>query len=115
MELQHVLWQNQWRIYLVSDQCIFIFQCMTKKKKNIILSENNKEKINLKENLLIMHPWWFIQTMGESMLIFAPNANSWRRLVLRILCTNLLRPNWGIDNRSVAFRIPSSKIKIIEE
>ena len=44
--------------------------------------------------------------MGESMLIFAPNANSWRRFVLGSYAPT--RPNWGIDNRSVAFRIPTS-------
>jgi len=44
--------------------------------------------------------------MGESMLVFAPNANSWRRLVLGSYAP--VTPNWGLDNRSVAFRIPSS-------
>ena len=49
------------------------------------------------------------KTMGESMLVFAPNANSWRRLVLGSYAP--VRPNWGLDNRSVAFRIPSSSNK----
>ena len=40
------------------------------------------------------------------MLVFAPNANSWRRLVLGSYAP--VTPNWGLDNRSVAFRIPSS-------
>ena len=40
---------------------------------------------------------------------FAPHANSWRRLVLGSYAP--VRPNWGLDNRSVAFRIPSSSNK----
>ena len=49
------------------------------------------------------------KTMGESMLVFAPNVNSWRRLVLGSYAP--VTPNWGLDNRSVAFRIPSSNLK----
>ena len=43
------------------------------------------------------------------MLVFAPNVNSWRRLVLGSYAP--VTPNWGLDNRSVAFRIPSSNLK----
>ena len=43
------------------------------------------------------------------MLIFAPNANSWRRFIKGSYAP--ISPNWGIDNRSVAFRIPSSDVQ----
>jgi len=45
-------------------------------------------------------------TMGESMAIYAPNANSYRRLVRGafVPCT----PNWGVNHRGVALRIPLS-------
>ena len=49
------------------------------------------------------------KTMGESMLIFAPNANSWRRFIKGSYAP--ISPNWGIDNRSVAFRIPSCDVQ----
>lgn len=44
--------------------------------------------------------------MGESMAIYAPNANSYRRYVRGafVPCT----PNWGINHRGVALRIPLS-------
>ena len=73
-----------------------------KKDKNIF-SENSKNKLNPK---LLNALGGLTKTMGESMLVFAPNANSWRRLVLGSYAP--VTPNWGLDNRSVAFRIPSS-------
>mgnify|MGYP001411154511 CR=1 FL=1 len=42
--------------------------------------------------------------MTESMLIFAPNANSYRRL--RPLTYAPTAPTWGWNNRTVALRIP---------
>jgi glutamine synthetase len=44
-------------------------------------------------------------TMGESMLVFAPHANSWRRFVSQSYAP--VSPNWGVNNRSVALRIPA--------
>ena len=43
--------------------------------------------------------------MGEAMLVFAPNANSYRRL--RPLTYAPTAPTWGWNNRTVALRIPS--------
>jgi glutamine synthetase len=45
-------------------------------------------------------------TMSESMAIFAPNANSYRRYVRGafVPCT----PNWGVNHRGLALRIPLS-------
>jgi glutamine synthetase len=43
--------------------------------------------------------------MGESMLLLAPNANSYRRFVLRSYAP--LAPTWGHNNRTVALRIPA--------
>ena len=48
-------------------------------------------------------------TMGESMLVFAPHANSWRRFVGRSYAP--VSPTWGVNNRSVALRIPAGDIK----
>jgi glutamine synthetase len=45
------------------------------------------------------------QTMAESMLIFAPNANSYRRL--QPLSYAPTAPTWGINNRTVALRVPA--------
>jgi glutamine synthetase len=45
-------------------------------------------------------------TMAESMLVFAPCANSYRRFVREAYVP--LRPGWGVNNRGVALRIPVS-------
>ncbi len=44
-------------------------------------------------------------TMAEAMLLFAPNANSFRRLKPRSYAPTA--PTWGYDNRTVALRVPS--------
>lgn len=45
------------------------------------------------------------QTMAESMLIFAPNANSYRRF--RHQSYAPMAPTWGVNNRSVSLRVPA--------
>ena len=44
-------------------------------------------------------------TMAESMLVFAPHANSWRRFVSQSYAP--IAPTWGANNRSVALRVPA--------
>ena len=44
-------------------------------------------------------------TMGEAMLVFAPHANSWRRFASQSYAP--VAPTWGVNNRSVALRIPA--------
>lgn len=44
-------------------------------------------------------------TMAESMLVFAPHANSWRRFVSKSYAP--VAPTWGVNNRSVALRVPA--------
>ena len=46
------------------------------------------------------------ETMAESMAIFAPNANSFRRLIPGNFAP--LAPNWGYNHRDVSLRIPVS-------
>ena len=41
---------------------------------------------------------------AEAMAIFAPNANSYRRLVAGSYAP--LAPTWGYENRTVALRLP---------
>ncbi|MCA3510727.1 MAG: glutamine synthetase [Rhodobacter sp.] len=48
-------------------------------------------------------------TMGESMLVFAPHANSWRRFASQSYAP--VSPTWGFNNRSVALRIPAGDIR----
>jgi glutamine synthetase len=43
--------------------------------------------------------------MAESMAIFAPNANSYRRFVSKSYAP--IAPIWGINNRSVSLRVPA--------
>jgi glutamine synthetase len=47
-------------------------------------------------------------TMGESMLVFAPHANSWRRFSSESYAP--VSANWGVNNRTVALRIPAGPV-----
>jgi glutamine synthetase len=46
------------------------------------------------------------KTLGDSMLILAPFMNSWRRLAATVYSPT--SDTWGIDNRTVAIRVPST-------
>jgi glutamine synthetase len=46
--------------------------------------------------------------MADSMVVFAPHANSWRRLASRSYAP--VAPTWGFNNRSVAVRLPAGPI-----
>jgi glutamine synthetase len=46
-----------------------------------------------------------LETMRESMAIFAPNANSYRRF--RANSYAPVAPTWGVNNRTVSFRVPA--------
>ena len=43
------------------------------------------------------------------MLVFAPHANSWRRFVSQSYAP--VAPTWGVNNRSVALRVPAGDAK----
>ncbi|WP_193175818.1 glutamine synthetase family protein [Oricola nitratireducens] len=45
------------------------------------------------------------ETMADSMLVFAPNLNSWRRFTRNSYAPT--SPTWGRNNRSVAIRVPA--------
>lgn len=47
--------------------------------------------------------------LNESMAIFAPNANSYRRF--RANSYAPIAPTWGINNRTVSFRVPAGPAK----
>jgi glutamine synthetase len=47
-----------------------------------------------------------LAAMPESLAIFCPNANSFRRI--RPGCFAPIQPNWGVNHRGVAIRIPVS-------
>ncbi|MDE2042285.1 MAG: glutamine synthetase [Alphaproteobacteria bacterium] len=49
------------------------------------------------------------QLLGESMAIFAPNANSYRRF--RANSYAPVAPTWGVNNRTVALRVPAGAPK----
>jgi len=50
-----------------------------------------------------------LKTMPESTAIFAPNANSYRRLLPEMFAP--VEPNWGVNHRAVAIRIPQADEK----
>ena len=45
------------------------------------------------------------QTMADAMLVFAPNANSYRRFRRQSYAP--VTPTWGVNNRSVSLRVPA--------
>lgn len=47
-----------------------------------------------------------LRRMPESMLVFAPHLNSWRRFAAQSYAP--IAATWGINNRSVAVRVPAS-------
>ncbi|MDX1480165.1 MAG: glutamine synthetase family protein [Woeseiaceae bacterium] len=49
------------------------------------------------------------KTMADATLIFAPNANSYRRLRPEMFAP--VEPNWGANHRNVALRVPASNEK----
>ena len=49
------------------------------------------------------------QTMAESMLVFAPHANSWRRFASQSYAP--VSTSWGVNNRSVALRVPAGDLR----
>ena len=50
-----------------------------------------------------------LTTMADSMIIFAPHANSWRRFAAKSYAP--VAPNWGVNNRSVAIRVPAGAVR----
>ncbi|NMD08006.1 MAG: glutamine synthetase [Phyllobacteriaceae bacterium] len=65
---------------------------------------------NPAENKLLMHAIGGLKAaMAESMLIFAPNANSYRRFRRNSYAP--VAANWGINNRTVSLRIPAGSAK----
>jgi len=67
------------------------------------------EKEEGKWNDAILHALGGMRTtMGESMLVFAPHANSWRRFANQSYAP--VSTNWGVNNRSVALRIPAGAL-----
>jgi glutamine synthetase len=69
--------------------------------KNIFVEEKDGEW-----NPTVLHALGGLRaTMGESMLVFAPHANSWRRFASQSYAP--VSPTWGVNNRSVALRIPA--------
>jgi glutamine synthetase len=48
------------------------------------------------------------ETMGDAMLVFAPHLNSWRRFANQSYAP--VSTAWGVNNRSVALRVPEGDI-----
>jgi glutamine synthetase len=62
------------------------------------------------QNELLLHAIGGLKAaMAESMLIFAPNANSYRRFRRNSYAP--VAANWGINNRTVSLRVPAGAAK----
>lgn len=64
------------------------------------------EQVEGQWNPAILHAMGGLRaTMGEAMLVWAPHANSWRRFANQSYAP--VSTTWGVNNRSVALRIPA--------
>ncbi len=70
--------------------------------KNVFVTKNNA---NSKTLLYALNG--LLELMPDAMLLFAPGANSFRRFVKDSYVPNAA--NWGINNRTVALRVPLSE------
>jgi glutamine synthetase len=68
--------------------------------RNVFASDNPAGSDELRQAIGGMK-----DTMAESMAVFAPNANSYRRFVSESYAP--IAPIWGINNRSVSLRVPA--------
>ena len=83
----------------------FHVSMLDKAGKNVFV-----EAVEGQYNPTILHALGGLRvTMGESMLVFAPHANSWRRFASQSYAP--VSPTWGVNNRSVALRIPAGDIR----
>lgn len=68
--------------------------------KNAFASEDPEGAPLLRQAIGGMKEW-----LGESMAIFAPNANSYRRFKANSYAP--VAPTWGVNNRTVSLRVPA--------
>ena len=81
------------------------FSLLDRKKKNVFMGKKDKT-----DSPFLQHAvGGLAKTMKESTAIFCPNANSYRRFQPDLYVP--MAPTWGIDNRTVALRIPSGSPK----
>lgn len=74
---------------------------------NNVLAGPFDERLNRPVGDMLRHAiGGLVATMPEAMAIFAPNANSYRRLKPGTYAP--VKANWGGDNRTVSLRIPGS-------
>ncbi len=71
---------------------------------NNIFADTTSESVPAVSNTMRHAIGGLQRTMADSMAIFAPNANSYRRL--QPFSFVPLTPNWGYNHRGVALRIP---------
>ena len=79
--------------------------------QNLVSLETNKNLFSDEEGNNTKHFFNFIgglQTyLPDAMLLFAPYVNSYRRFVIDASAP--INTHWGIENRTVAFRVPTSQ------
>lgn len=76
------------------------------KDGNNVFSDPKSSEVPAISDMLCHAVGGLSETMADSMAIFAPNANSYRRLIPGNFAP--LTPNWGYNHRDVALRIPVS-------
>ena len=90
----------------VAGNGLHIHLSLYDKNDQNIFSDVTSPSIPAVSNQLIHAIGGLSELMAESMAVFAPNANSYRRLIPGNFAP--LTPNWGYNHRDVALRIPVS-------
>lgn len=79
---------------------------LDKSGKNVFAADGQYGEMDSISDLMRYSLGGVRKTMAESMGIFAPNVNAYRRFRLDSYAP--VRDDWGFENRFVAFRIPKS-------
>ena len=74
----------------------------TKSKENLFSDQEGNNT-----NLFLNYIGGLQQYLPDAMLFFAPYVNSYRRFVIDASAP--INTHWGLENRTVGFRVPSSK------
>ena len=79
--------------------------------QNLVSTQNKENLFSDKEgnntNLFLNYIGGLQQYLPDAMLFFAPYVNSYRRFVIDASAP--INTHWGLENRTVGFRVPSSK------
>ena len=93
----------------IAGSGLHIHMSLYDKDGDNVFADQNSSEIPAISSILLHAIGGLSDLMSDSMAIFAPNANSYRRLIPGNFAP--LTPNWGYNHRDVALRVPVSNLK----